>query len=201
VEREDWDARYAAQDLVWGAEPNRFLAAEFGDVTPRGHALDLACGEGRNAIWLARLGWQVTAVDYSSVALDRARRLAAEQRVEVEWIEADVTTYVPAPGAFALAVIAYLHLPTTQRRLVLAQAAAALAAGGTLFLVGHARRNLTEGVGGPQRPEILWDADEIRDELVTLGLVVSRAHDVRRPVEAESGTKDAIDVLVRAQRR
>jgi SAM-dependent methyltransferase len=200
VEREDWNARYAAQELVWGAEPNRFLAAEFADVEPRGRALDLACGEGRNAIWLARLGWQVTAVDYSPVALDRARRLAAEQRVDVEWVEADVTAYAPAPGAFALAVIAYLHLPAAQRRAVLAHAAAALAAGGILFLVGHARRNLTEGVGGPQHPEILWDANEIRAELAALGLSVSRAQEVYRPVQKDTGVKTAIDALVRAER-
>jgi 2-polyprenyl-3-methyl-5-hydroxy-6-metoxy-1,4-benzoquinol methylase len=165
MDRKDWNERYGAQDLLWGAEPNRFLAAELRDVPPRGRALDLACGEGRNAIWLAKLGWLVTAVDYSTVAIERARRLAAEQRVEVEWIEADVTSFVPTAGGFQLVIIAYLHLPETERRTVLAHAASALGPGGTLFMIGHARLNLTEGVGGPQRSELLWEPSEIRREV------------------------------------
>ena len=80
MDRQGWNERYAAHDLVWGAEPNRFLAEELAALPAQGRALDLACGEGRNAIWLAKRGWQVTAVDYSSVAVERARRLAREQQ-------------------------------------------------------------------------------------------------------------------------
>jgi 2-polyprenyl-3-methyl-5-hydroxy-6-metoxy-1,4-benzoquinol methylase len=200
MDRDEWNARYAAQDLLWGAEPNRFVAAELGGLAPRGRALDVACGEGRNAIWLARLGWRVTAVDYSAVAIGRARRLAAQHGVDVEWIEADVTAFVPEPGAFHLVVVAYLHLPGAERRQVLAHAAAALAPGGTLLMIGHARRNLAEGVGGPQRPEVLWDADEVRREVEALGLRVARAEDVLRPVETPQGVRNAVDALVRAER-
>lgn len=155
MDHKDWNDRYAAQELLWGVEPNRFLVEELRDVPPRGRALDLACGEGRNAIWLAKLGWVVTAVDYSTVAIERARRLAAEQHVDVEWIETDVTSFAPAAGAFQLVIIAYLHLPETSRRTVLAHAASALGPGGTLFMLGHARLNLTQGVGGPQRSDLL----------------------------------------------
>jgi len=197
MDREDWNARYAAQELLWGAEPNRFLAAELGSVPPRGRALDLACGEGRNALWLAKLGWVVTAVDYSDVAIARARRLAAAQHVDVEWIQADATAFIPAPAAFQLVIIAYLHLPEADRRTVLAHAAGALGAGGTLFMIGHARVNLTDGVGGPQRAELLWEPAEIRREVAALGLTVLRAEHVRRPVETPDGVKDAI---VRAER-
>jgi SAM-dependent methyltransferase len=200
MDRNDWNERYAAQELLWGAEPNRFLAAELREVSPRGRALDLACGEARNAIWLAQLGWVVTAVDYSDVALDRARRLAAEQHVDVEWIETDVTGFVPAAGAFQLVIIAYLHLPETGRRAVLAYAASALGPGGTLFMVGHARLNLVEGVGGPRQPEVLWEPSEIRREVETLGLTIQRAEHVRRPVETPEGIKDAIDTVLRAER-
>lgn len=201
MDREAWDERYAAKELLWGAEPNRFLAAALAGIGPRGRALDLACGEGRNAIWLAKLGWLVTAVEYSRVALERARQLASEQRVAVEWIEADVTAFVPPAGAFQLVVIAYLHLPDAQRRCVLAHAAAALGTGGTLFMVGHARLNLTEGVGGPQDAGVLWEPTEIRSEVTELGLVVQRAEHVQRPVEMDDGVRDAIDTVLRAERR
>ena len=200
MDRRDWNDRYAAQELLWGAEPNRFLADELRDVPPRGRALDLACGEGRNAIWLAKLGWVVTAVDYSQVAIERARRLAAEQHVDVEWIETDVTSFVPTAGAFQLVIIAYLHLPETSRRTVLAHAASALGPAGTLFMIGHARLNLTQGVGGPQQAELLWEPSQIRGEVTALGLTVQRAEHVQRPVETAEGVRNAIDTLVRAER-
>jgi len=201
MDRQDWNTRYSAQDLVWGAEPNRFLAEELGGVAPRGRALDIACGEGRNAIWLAKQGWRVTAVDYSGVAIERARRLSREQGVEIEWIEGDVTSFEPPPGAFQLVVIAYLHLPEDQRRTVLKHTASALAPDGLLFMIGHARRNLTEGTGGPQSPAVLWEPEEIRAELSSLGLTVERVEHVLRAIETPEGTRNAIDTLVRAERR
>src|ERR1022692_4898294 len=75
MKSEEWDKRYAGQELVWTAEPNRFVVAELKDLAP-GRALDLGAGEGRNAVWLASAGWQVTAVDFSAVGLDKGRRLA-----------------------------------------------------------------------------------------------------------------------------
>ena len=191
MDRQGWNERYAAHDLVWGAEPNRFLAEELAALPAHGRALDLACGEGRNAIWLAKRGWQVTAVDYSSVAVERARRLAREQHVDVEWIEGDVTAFEPSASAFDLVVIAYLHLPPEQRHRVLGHAAVALGPGGTLFLVGHAVRNLKEGYGGPQRAEVLWDPEEIRCKFAALGLAV----------EARRSTSAAPSKLRRNARR
>jgi len=201
MDREGWDARYAARDLLWGEEPNLFLTREFAAVPACGKALDVACGEGRNALWLASRGWKVTAVDYSRVALGRARRLAAARGAEVDWIEADATAFVPSAAVFRLVVIAYLQVPAAERRLVFGHAAAALAPGGTLFLIGHARRNLTDGVGGPGDPGVLWEPSEIRDELTTYGFAVLRAEHVTRPVETEEGVKHAIDAVIRAQRR
>jgi 2-polyprenyl-3-methyl-5-hydroxy-6-metoxy-1,4-benzoquinol methylase len=200
MDRKDWNERYAAQELLWGAEPNRFVEEELRDVPPGGRALDLACGEGRNAIWLAKLGWVVTAVDYSEVALERARRLAAEQHVDVEWVQADVTSFAPTAAAFQLVIVAYLQLPEAERRVVLAHAAAVLGRGGTLFMVGHALLNLTRGVGGPRQAEVLWEPAEIQQEVTALGLTVLRAEHVRRPVETAEGVKEAIDTVLRAER-
>jgi ubiquinone/menaquinone biosynthesis C-methylase UbiE len=89
MERERWDDRYRTDELIWRAEPNRFLVEEVVGLAP-GRALDLACGEGRNALWLAERGWQVTAVDFSAVGLAKAQRLASERALDLRWVEADV---------------------------------------------------------------------------------------------------------------
>ena len=192
-----WNERYASEDLVWGIEPNRFLAEELGSVEPVGRVLDLACGEGRNAIWLAERGFQVTAVDFSEVAIERAKDIAARRNVEVEWICADATTYEPVPGAFDRVVILYLHLPEADRARALRHAVDALSAGGVLLMIGHALRNLTEGVGGPQQPDVLWEPERFSKELAELGLDVDRAEERIRPVE---GKGDAVDILLSAHR-
>ncbi|GMR02889.1 MAG: hypothetical protein BMS9Abin20_1242 [Acidimicrobiia bacterium] len=152
-----WDDRYEGADLVWSAEPNLFLPPLVEGVTPA-TALDVACGEGRNAIWLARQGWTVTGVDFSPVGIDKAHRLAGE--TQVEWVVADVTTYEPGK-TFDLVVIVYLHLPMPQLAAAFERAVGAVAPGGTFFGVGHALSNLTDGYGGPPYPEILWSTDRI----------------------------------------
>ena len=200
MDRDGWNERYRTADLVWGADANCFVEQTLGAREPAGRALDLACGEGRNAIWLAKRGWAVTAVDYSDVAIERARKLAATEGVEVEWVCADLTSYEPDPEAFALVVISYLQVGRAERRLVLAHTARALAPGGELFMIGHALRNLMEGVGGPQDPLVLWDPDEISDELRAAGLRVERCEEVVRTLAAETGAQQAIDVLADARR-
>jgi SAM-dependent methyltransferase len=192
-----WDRRYAARELVWTAEPNRFVADELSALPP-GRALDLATGEGRNAIWLASKGWRVTAVDFSSVALDKARRLAADRRITVDWVHDDVLTYQPEPGGYDLVVLAYLHMQAAEMAEVLRRAAGGLAVGGTFLLVGHDLSNLIEGTGGPPDPAVLYTPESIVAELS--GLRITVAERVRRPVASESGSPEAIDTLVRAVR-
>jgi len=199
MDRSDWDARYAASDLVWGAEPNRFVEAELGAAALRGRALDLACGEGRNAIWLAERGWRVTAVDFSEVAIERGRKLAEHRGIGVEWRCEDLATYVPDAAAFELVLIAYLQVPWAAMQDVLARAARALAPSGELMMIGHARRNLEEGFGGPRHPSVLWDPGVLEDALNRLGLLVDRCEEVLRPVDTPDGPREAIDVLVRAR--
>jgi SAM-dependent methyltransferase len=200
VDDQRWNARYGERDWEPEREPNRFLVEVIGPITARGRALDLACGEGRNAVWLAARGWSVTAVDFSSVALGRARRLAARRGVGVDWVRADVMRFQPAPAAYRLVVILYLQLPWNELRDVLSRANAALAPDGELFLVGHARQNLTQGTGGPRDPSVLWNDAGIERELTALGLRVERAEVVKRPSETPEGPRAALDVLVRARR-
>jgi 2-polyprenyl-3-methyl-5-hydroxy-6-metoxy-1,4-benzoquinol methylase len=195
VDAEAWDERYAAMDLVWSAEPNRFVAAEFADVPP-GRALDVAAGEGRNAIWLAARGWQVTAVDFSAVAIDKGRRFARAEEVDVDWVVADVLNYEPASAAYDAVVIAYLHLPPAATAQVFEAATRAVAPGGCVFVVGHDVTNIAEGVGGPQNPDLLYTPESVAAYLD--GLDVVRAERVRRPVSGAS--VDAIDTVVTARR-
>lgn len=197
MDSQAWDERYAAVDLVWLAEPNRFLAAEAADLRA-GRALDLACGEGRNAIWLAERGWEVTAVDFSRVAIDKARRLAEARGVTVTWAVADVVAATLQPRAFDLVVVLYLQLPARERATALGHAASAVAPGGTLLVVAHDSTNLTDGWGGPQDPNVLYGPDDVVDAIGDLEIV--RAERVGREVATDDGTKRAIDVLVRATR-
>jgi SAM-dependent methyltransferase len=195
MDRSAWDAKYASPDHVWGTEPNRFLAAALADVEPgpTGRALDLACGEGRNAVWLAGRGFRVTAVDWSEVALDKGRRLAADQGVEVEWVCADVVAeYTPPAAAFDLVAVLYLQIPGDERRRVLAGAAAAVAPGGQLLAIGHHRR--TTGISGPTDPALQWVPAEIAAEVAPLTVV--EAGERIRPIDAG----EAMDVIVRAWR-
>jgi len=197
VDSNVWDERYAGDDLVWSAEPNRFFVAE-AETLPPGRALDLACGEGRNAVWLAERGWDVTGVDFSNVGLDKARRLADARGVSVHWELADVTEYMPAPESFGLVIVMYLHLPQAARRVAFRHAAAAVAAGGSLLVVGHDITNPSEGWGGPRDTAVLYGPDDVVADLV--GLETVKAERVRRPVPTDDGEKIAIDVLVRATR-
>ncbi len=197
MDRHDWDARYAGEDLLWRAEPNRFLVAEVADLRP-GRALDVACGEGRNAVWLAGEGWDATGVDFSSQALAKARRLADERRVSVEWINADVLEWVPPSGRFDLIAVFYLQLPAEARRLVHQRMAGGLASRGTMLVVGHDLTNLTDGYGGPQDPSVLFTPDDVAADLA--GLDVVKAERVCRPVTTDDGEVEAIDALVRAVR-
>ncbi|TVP72932.1 MAG: class I SAM-dependent methyltransferase [Nitriliruptor sp.] len=193
-----WDERYRERELVWSAGPNAFVAEQLAGH-PRGRALDLAAGEGRNALWLAEQGFEVEAVEFSPVAIDKGRALAAHRRVPVTFTLADLTGPLElAPADVVL--LAYLHLPREVERDVLRRVAALVAPGGTFLLIAHARRNLDEGVGGPQDPELLPTAQEVTAAIEGTGLVIERAGEVTRETEVEGEQRTAIDLLVRAHR-
>jgi SAM-dependent methyltransferase len=186
-------------DLVWTAEPSRFLVEQVADL-PAGRALDVAAGEGRNAVWLAAQGWQVTAVDFSPVAVEKGRQLAEQRDVTVDWVVADVTSWRPPTSAYDLVIVFYLQLPSQQRREAHRRAAAAVAPGVTLLVVGHDRANLEQGVGGPQDPALLLTADDVVDDVRGSGVTVEVARQVERPVDVDGGSRNAIDTLVRGRR-
>lgn len=197
--RERWNRRWAGEERVHASTaPSRFLVAEVADLRP-GTALDLACGAGRNAVWLAGQGWRVTAVDFSGVALRMARSLAAERAVDAEWIEADVVAWTPPARAYELVCVFYLQLPASERPIALARAAAGVRPGGTLLVVGHDLLNLTEGSGGPTQPDVLFTPADVVAEIGDLR--IEKALRVHRTVEDPGASREAIDALVRATRR
>ncbi|HXJ84784.1 MAG TPA: class I SAM-dependent methyltransferase [Candidatus Methylomirabilis sp.] len=197
LERARWNRRYASADRHATPVPSRFLVTEVSGMPP-GRALDLACGAGRNAVWLAEHGWHVTAVDFSDTGLGIARELARARHVEVEWIEADVVGWLPRSRAYDLVCVLYLQVRAGERRAALGHAVDALAPGGTLLVVGHDLSNLTEGWGGPSQADVLFTPEDIVAEVGSLR--VEKAERVRRPVEEGGTLHEAIDALVRARR-
>lgn len=193
-----WDERYEQRELVWSAEPNVFVERELAELPP-GRALDLAAGEGRNAIWLAEQGHDVEAVEFSPVAIDKGRAIAARRGVRVRWTLADLTT-TPTLAPADLVLLAYLQLPREQLTPIHRWAAGLVAPGGTLLVVAHARANLERGVGGPPDPALCPTVGEVLADLDGGGLLVDHAAEVDREVETDEGVRVAVDVLVRAHR-
>jgi SAM-dependent methyltransferase len=186
----DWDQRYA-ESRQWSAEPNALVADLLADL-PAGDAVDLAAGEGRHALWLATRGWRVTAVDFSSVGLDRGRSQPGADRVT--WVSADVTTWTAPPASLDLVLVAYLHLPEPDTVDLLTRAVGWLRPGGRLLVLGHDVANIEHGVGGPQEPAILHSVDRLAP--VAALLDVDRCEQVGRPTPA--GT--ALDTLLWGRR-
>ena len=197
MDNESWNSRYQGRELVWTAAPNQFLVAEVDSLVP-GRALDLGCGEGRNAVWLAEQGWTVTAVDFSDVGISKGREMADKRGVEVTWVVEDLNRYQPAEQSFDLVIIFYIHIPPDQQRALLRKASEAVAAGGTLLVVGHDLTNLQDGYGGPQDPDLLITPEFVVAALADLDVVTSTR--VARTVQNEMGSFQAIDTLVRAGR-
>jgi SAM-dependent methyltransferase len=201
----DWDARYAASDLVWSAGPNVFVEQICADLPP-GRALDVAGGEGRNALWLADHGWEATIADWSQVALDRAARLWDHRdedgthpgRVHVRRV--DVVHDDLGHQDQDLVVVCYLQVPADERRAAHASAARAVAPGGQLVVVAHHSDNLAQGHGGPQDPAVLFTEDDVTSDIDGLGLQVLRSAREARHVQTPEGSRTAWDAVVVAQR-
>jgi len=163
-----WDERYRSAPTLWSGKPNPHLVAETADLLPSS-ALDAATGEGADAIWLAERGWQVTAVDISTVALERGRNQAegldASIAQNVTWLHADLTEWEPPVANFGLVSVQFLHLPSVQRLPIYRRLADSVTAGGVLLIVGHHRSDLETTARRPPDPDLLFTADELADEL------------------------------------
>ena len=176
--RAQWDARFAVPGLWFGDQPNAFLRREAGRLRPGAAVLSVADGEGRNAIHLAALGHRVTAFDLSPVAVDKARRWAAERRVSVDFHLGDVDTWTWAPSAFdAVAAIFVQFAGPAMRERMFAGIWRALRPGGMLLVQGYTPRQLEYGTGGPGRLDHLYTAQMLRDLLPDAQWLLLREHE------------------------
>lgn len=200
MDAEQWDYRYVQSELVWGIKPNQFVAAQI-EVAglAAGRALDLACGEGRNSIWLASLGWDVKGIDFSGVAIEKAAKLAAKDGIEVDFEVGDVLACDLDSAQYDLVLLAYVQLAPDQRKVLVARSIEALAPGGVILVVAHDLTNLEDGYGGPQAPEMLWALDESIEQLQGLDIEVGEI--ARREVATEDGPRVALDTLIRARKQ
>ena len=195
-----WDERYRSAERVWSGNPNPQLVAEVADRAP-GLALDVGCGEGADAIWLAGTGWMVVGADISGVALERAARHADDTdpaaAARIHWWQADLLTQPPEPGSFDLVSAQFMQLPPDQRTRLFTALAAAVADGGMLLVVGHHPSDLATGVPRPPMPDLFYTPDEIAGLLDDSWAVeVSEARP--RPATTPDGTDVTIHDTVLA---
>ncbi|GAA5189732.1 NAD(P)/FAD-dependent oxidoreductase [Rugosimonospora acidiphila] len=163
-----WEERYQSRPAIWSGRPNPQLVAEAAGLTP-GRALDVGCGEGADAVWLAERGWRVTAVDISGTALERAAAHAAEagERVagRIEWVHADLRDSPPAEGAYDLVSSQFMHPTTQTRERFFAGLAAAVAPGGTLLIVGHHPSDLATSAHRAHFPDLMFTGEQVAASL------------------------------------
>lgn len=200
LEANYWDRRYAGKEFVWTTEANPCLIEEVAGMPP-GTALDMAAGEGRNALWLASQGWLVRAVDFSAVAMEKARHLAERRGLDrqVAFDTADLRQFESPAETFNLVTFVYLQMPLGELTPILKRAIKAVAPRGTLLFIAHDLENLTRGFGGPQHPEMLYTVPEVIDALGD-ELVIDKAGQVERRIKAADGEKVTIDLVIRAKR-
>lgn len=204
-DRDYWEDRYGQPGRAWSGRPNAALVAEATALTP-GRALDVGSGEGGDALWLAARGWQVTGVDISQNALDKAAALAREREdvdpARVTWQQADLTVWSPTRASFDLVTAHFMHLPPADRERLFPALADGVAPGGTLLIVGHDADALPLGAGKHGDPGMLFTVDEVVGRLSPDAWQVEVAEVRPRDVSGPDGDVwHVADVVVRATRR
>lgn len=200
--RAAWEDRYRAHpSSIWSGNPNAVLVAETADLPP-GRALDVGCGEGADALHLAERGWQVEAVDISTVALERAAEHAATRGLQVRWVHTDLMVDPPDEGAFDLVTAHFMQLPEAERRSLYARLADAVAPGGTLLLVGHHPSDMHTAMHRPDLPDMFFTAEQVAADLTPGQWEVVTAEARPRPTTDPEGQPCTIhDTVLVARRR
>jgi 2-polyprenyl-3-methyl-5-hydroxy-6-metoxy-1,4-benzoquinol methylase len=201
---EFWNERYQSSARIWSGNPNPQLVAEVSGLAP-GRALDVGCGEGADAIWLARQGWDVVATDISSVAIERATLHARETdpaaAARVEWRHVDLLSDAPERAAFDLVSAQFMQLAPEPRAQLFAVLAASVRARGALLVVGHHPSDMTSGVQRPPEPERFYSADDIAglldEDSWTIVVNESRPRSVTTPEGADATLHDAVFLAIR----
>ena len=163
-----WDERYRDPEYIYGTEPNGFLASVVDRLPNNGRVLCIGEGEGRNAVFLAERGFDVTAMDLSRVGLEKARALANDRGVEIHTVVAELSDFVIEPEAWDAIVAIWVHLAPDLRRTVHARMVAGLARGGAAVIEAYTPKQLEYGTGGPPRAELLYTGEMLRDDFAPL---------------------------------
>lgn len=159
-----WDNVYNVEEYVYGQQPNDFLKTNT-NVLAKGKILCLGDGEGRNSVFLARLGFDVTAVDMSSIAIAKAKKLAEEHKVTVNYIHSDLNEFDLGESWWEGIVSIFCHLPAPLRQKIHQRIAKALTATGIYLLEGYTPKQLEFKTGGPPVPEMMYSSEIIKSEL------------------------------------
>jgi SAM-dependent methyltransferase len=200
-----WDERYRSHSSLWSGHPNRHLVSEAAELIP-GTALDVGSGEGADAIWLARRGWQVTAVDLSTVALQRGASHAADAGAEtaqrIAWLHEDLITWDPGLARYDLASAQYMHLPAGPRDALFRRLAASVTPGGTLLIVGHHPSDLQTTMPRPPLIDLYFTGDDIVACLDPGDWdVITNSASPRSGTDPEGRTVTIHDAVLRVRRR
>ena len=192
-----WDERFARPGFAYGDAPNDFLVEALPRL-PRGRALSLGEGEGRNAIFLARNGFEVTAVDASVVGLAKARARAEAAGVSLTTVHADLAAWRPARDHFDVVVAVFCHLPPALRRDVHRAALAALRPGGAVVIEAYTPAQLAHGTGGPKDPSLLYTLDALREDLAgaSFEVAIERTREIHEGA-LHDGMSAVVQVLAR----
>jgi SAM-dependent methyltransferase len=195
-----WNARYGEPGFAYGEAPNDFLVEVADRILP-GPVLCLAEGEGRNAVFLARRGHEVTAVDLSAVGLEKAQALAARHGVSLQTAVADLASYVLPAARFAAIVSIWAHTPPPVRRALHQRLADALVPGGVVILEAYRPGQEKRGTGGPPDPALMMTEAELREDLRALDIELTRetTRDVHEGRYHE-GTSDVVQLVARRPR-
>ncbi len=171
-EKNMWDERFKDEAFVYGTQPNEFLESVADRLKPGSHILSLGSGEGRNEIWLAERGHQLTAVDSSQVGLDKLQKRASERGVEVETILGNALDYAPEPEGFDAAILIFLHVRSHLRPALHELLWSALRPGGFLIMEQFRREQIERESGGPRNIDMLYHTDEIPRDFPTAELLI-----------------------------
>lgn len=193
-----WDERYTTDEYIFGIEPNDFLKANAHNLKP-GSVLCLADGEGRNGVYLAKLGFDVTAVDLSEVGLEKAQKLAQENGVSISTIHADLNNFEIIPDHWDNIISIFCHLPEPLRKKVHGASARGLTKGGAFLLEAYTAQQLQmPGVGGPPVPELLFSAEMLSQDFQTLE--IEQCNEIERDIQEgskHSGHSAVVQLLAR----
>ncbi|NBC37192.1 methyltransferase domain-containing protein [Novosphingobium sp. FSY-8] len=194
-----WNARFAAEDYVFGTEPNLFLTQQAEQLPTEAKVLCVADGEGRNGVWLAALGHDVTSIDIAEVGLAKARKLAQERGVSLDLQQADLATWDWPEGCFDAVVAIFIQFAASSLRTrIFAGMQRATRPGGLILLQGYRPEQIAYGTGGPGMPDNLYTEDMLREAFADWKIEHLASHDsILEEGRGHSGISALIDLVAR----